>query len=282
EAGLRGFDSTAWYGLLGPAGLPREAVERLTGVLAKAGADKDLVARINATGCDTEILSPAQTVEKIKADYAKWARVVKEANIKAPPARRTTPTKTRTGLGRCRQFDAAGGCTFSRRGLRVGENKYPEDSLRRCARFLVGVLLSTAAFAAQAAITYSFGCITFDSSANCAAGSTQLQLTVADGGSGTVDFLFTNTGPQASSITDIYFDWKDSGLALAEGALTQSAGVSFGWGATPVNLPGGNSIAFSSDLGLDSNVPTQPSGINPGEWLNIAFAGSFDSLVQGI
>ena len=80
---LRGFDSTAWYGLLGPAGLPREAVERLTSALAKAGADKDLVARINATGCDTEILPPAQTVEKIKADYVKWGRVVKEANIKA-------------------------------------------------------------------------------------------------------------------------------------------------------------------------------------------------------
>ena len=80
---LRGFDSTAWYGLLGPAGLPREALERLTQALAKAGADQDLVARINATGCDTEILAPAQTVEKIKADYAKWGRVVKEANIKA-------------------------------------------------------------------------------------------------------------------------------------------------------------------------------------------------------
>ena len=84
ELGLKGFDSTAWYGLLGPAGLPREAVERARrSALAKAGADKDLVARINATGCDTEILSPAQTVEKIKTDYAKWGRVVKEANIKA-------------------------------------------------------------------------------------------------------------------------------------------------------------------------------------------------------
>jgi len=83
ELGLKGFDSTAWYGLLGPAGLPREAVERLTSALAKAGADKDLIARINATGCDTEILPPAQTVEKIKADYVKWGRVVKEANIKA-------------------------------------------------------------------------------------------------------------------------------------------------------------------------------------------------------
>jgi len=83
ELGLKGFDSTAWYGLLGPAGLPQEAVSRLTQALAKAGADKELLARINATGCDTEILTPAQTVEKIKADYVKWGRVVKEANIKA-------------------------------------------------------------------------------------------------------------------------------------------------------------------------------------------------------
>jgi len=83
ELGLKGFDSTAWYGVLGPAGLPQEVVSRWTQALAKAGADKELVARINATGCDTEILTPAQTTEKIKADYAKWGRVVKEAGIKA-------------------------------------------------------------------------------------------------------------------------------------------------------------------------------------------------------
>jgi tripartite-type tricarboxylate transporter receptor subunit TctC len=83
EVGLQGFDSTAWYGLLGPAGLPQEVVGRLTQALAKAGSDKKLLEQINATGCDTEILTPAQTVEKIKADHAKWGRVVKEANIKA-------------------------------------------------------------------------------------------------------------------------------------------------------------------------------------------------------
>jgi len=83
ELGIKGFDSTAWYGLAGPAGLPKEVVSRITQVLAKAGQDKELVARINATGCDTEILSPAQTVEKIKSDFVKWGKVVKEANIRA-------------------------------------------------------------------------------------------------------------------------------------------------------------------------------------------------------
>ena len=83
ELGLKGFDSTAWYGLLGPAGLPPEVVARLTQALAKAGADKELLAQINATGCDTEILTPAQTMERIKADHVKWGGVVKEANIRA-------------------------------------------------------------------------------------------------------------------------------------------------------------------------------------------------------
>ena len=80
---LRGFDSTAWYGVLGPANLPQEVIARWTQALAKAGADKSVRDTINATGCDTEILPSAQTVAKIKTDYAKWGTVVKQANIKA-------------------------------------------------------------------------------------------------------------------------------------------------------------------------------------------------------
>jgi tripartite-type tricarboxylate transporter receptor subunit TctC len=81
EAGLKGFDSTAWYGILGPAGLPQEVVARWTQALAKA--DKTVLDQINATGCDTEILTPAKTIEKVKLDNEKWGRVVKEANIRA-------------------------------------------------------------------------------------------------------------------------------------------------------------------------------------------------------
>ena len=83
ELGLKGFDSTAWYGLLGPAGLPAEVVTRWTQALAKAGTDKAGMDTINATGCDASILTPAQTLERIKGDFAKWGRVVKDADIKA-------------------------------------------------------------------------------------------------------------------------------------------------------------------------------------------------------
>jgi tripartite-type tricarboxylate transporter receptor subunit TctC len=82
EVGLKGFDSTAWYGLLGPAGLPPEVVTRWTQALAKVANDKAAMEQINATGCDTAIEAPEKTVERIKADYVKWGRVVKEANIK--------------------------------------------------------------------------------------------------------------------------------------------------------------------------------------------------------
>jgi tripartite-type tricarboxylate transporter receptor subunit TctC len=83
EVGLKGFDSTAWYGLLGPAGLPQEVVTRWSQALAKVSQDKAAMDMINATGCDVEILPPAQTVEKIKADAAKWGGVVRDAKIRA-------------------------------------------------------------------------------------------------------------------------------------------------------------------------------------------------------
>jgi tripartite-type tricarboxylate transporter receptor subunit TctC len=83
ELGLKGFDSNAWYGLIGPAGLPQEVVAKWTQALATAGKDKAAMDAINATGCDAEILPAAATVEKIKVDSAKWGKVVKDANIRA-------------------------------------------------------------------------------------------------------------------------------------------------------------------------------------------------------
>ena len=82
-ASLKGFDSTAWYGVLGPAGLPQEVVTKWTQALAAAAKDKTGVDAINATGCDVDILPPAATIERIKADSAKWGKVVRDAGIRA-------------------------------------------------------------------------------------------------------------------------------------------------------------------------------------------------------
>ena len=81
EVGLKGFESTAWFGVMGPAGLAPEVSARLSQALLKSGEDKTLQDQLNATGCDAQFLNPAQTVEKIKSDSTKWGRVVREAKI---------------------------------------------------------------------------------------------------------------------------------------------------------------------------------------------------------
>ena len=83
ELGYKGFDSTGWFELMGPAGLPPEVVTRLSQALLKAGEDKVLLEQFKQIGCDAEFMTPAQTLEKIKNDHAKWGKVIKDANIKA-------------------------------------------------------------------------------------------------------------------------------------------------------------------------------------------------------
>lgn len=83
ELGLKGFESSAWFGLIGPAGLPAEVVSRLSQALLKAGEDRGLQENYKAAGCDPDFANPARTLEKVKADMAKWAKVIKDANIKA-------------------------------------------------------------------------------------------------------------------------------------------------------------------------------------------------------
>jgi tripartite-type tricarboxylate transporter receptor subunit TctC len=58
-------------------------VKRWTQALAKIATDKAGLDSISVTGCDAQIMTPAQTVERIKVDATKWGKVVKDANIRA-------------------------------------------------------------------------------------------------------------------------------------------------------------------------------------------------------
>jgi len=149
---------------------------------------------------------------------------------------------------------------------------------------VVPIAVALLAFGSAEAQNYSFNCVTNNTAADCATGEAQFALSVTSDAAvpGVVNFLFTNTGPNASSITDIYFDWTSSTYALSQGVLSDSGvGVSFSWGASPPNLPGGNAINFKADIAADSNNPTQPMGVNPGEWLNVAFTTQAD-LITGL
>lgn len=150
-------------------------------------------------------------------------------------------------------------------------------------KIAAALMLAGASLAAQAT-DYSFGCVTQNLAGDCAIGQSQLDLAVTSSGS-FVDFYFSNTGPAAASITDVYFDWLSPSfdLSTAGSVITTSSGVSFSWGASPGDLPGGQAIAFVADIATDSDAPTQRNGVNPGEWLNIRFAGeSFSNVVAGL
>jgi len=122
----------------------------------------------------------------------------------------------------------------------------------------------------EAGVTYGFKCITNDNVGDATTGETQLFVDVSEYGSGQVRFLFWNTGPAASSITDVYFD---DGTLLGIAEIVNGDGVQFSQGASPPILSGGEDINFQVTAGFlaDSNPPVQPNGVNPGEELGIVF-----------
>lgn len=157
----------------------------------------------------------------------------------------------------------------------------PGEHMNKSAVALTAACLLAGPLSAHA-VPFTFDCITNNNGSDCATGESQFALDVIDAGT-SVNFTFSNVGPAASSITDIYFDWLIPGAALTRGAITDSgAGVSFSWGASPGNVPGGNSIGFSADDGADSNAPTQPNGVNPGEFVTILFTGVFSDIINNL
>jgi tripartite-type tricarboxylate transporter receptor subunit TctC len=83
EAGVPGYESSLWYGVLLPAGAPASLVARLNSTLAVALRTPDLVERFTALGADAVATSPAQFAEYMKVEHAKWGRLIKAAGIRA-------------------------------------------------------------------------------------------------------------------------------------------------------------------------------------------------------
>ena len=108
---------------------------------------------------------------------------------------------------------------------------------------VAAVVLAVGAMGAEAA-TYNFVPVTNNSSTNTAIGSSQMSVDVTSNANGTVAFTFANSGPAASSITDMYWDDQSRVLGTMT-AISGSSGTAFSQYASPGNLPGGNSIGFS-------------------------------------
>ncbi len=80
---LKGFEVVNWYGIVAPTGTPARAIERLHSEIVKAMNIPELREKLIAQGTDPVDSNPKAFGAFMKAESAKWARVIKAANIKA-------------------------------------------------------------------------------------------------------------------------------------------------------------------------------------------------------
>lgn len=83
EAGVPGYEFTAWYMLLAPARTPPEVVEKLNAELRRVAALPEFRARIAEVGGEVASLGTKETATFLDGEFVKWQKVVKDRNIKA-------------------------------------------------------------------------------------------------------------------------------------------------------------------------------------------------------
>jgi len=82
ESGIKGTESNSWYGMLVPAGTPRPVVDRLHGAMVKALAAPDIRQKFAEQSVEISGSTPEEFDRYIRAEIAKWAKVVKASGAK--------------------------------------------------------------------------------------------------------------------------------------------------------------------------------------------------------
>ena len=82
ESGVPGYEAFSWAGLIGPAGMPREAVTRLNREMAQILGQKEIVEQLAKDGALATPDTPEQFSAYIKSELDKWAKIVQLAKIK--------------------------------------------------------------------------------------------------------------------------------------------------------------------------------------------------------
>jgi tripartite-type tricarboxylate transporter receptor subunit TctC len=82
EAGLPGYEVSSMFGLLAPAGTPRPIIDRLNAELATILALDEVKTKLAEQGVTPAHTTPEGAGERIRAEVAKWEKVIKDANVK--------------------------------------------------------------------------------------------------------------------------------------------------------------------------------------------------------
>ena len=83
EAALPGYAATAWYGLLGPAGMPPDVQARLSAEFQKALADPDVRRKFAAAALEPVGCTPDEFARRMREEGVVWARIAKDVGLRA-------------------------------------------------------------------------------------------------------------------------------------------------------------------------------------------------------
>jgi len=83
ESGLPGFEVLTWFGILAPAGTPREIVNRLNGEILQVVARPAVKEQLLKTGFEIVPNTPEEYAAFFKAEHARWGKIVRDLNLKA-------------------------------------------------------------------------------------------------------------------------------------------------------------------------------------------------------
>ena len=82
EAGVPGYEFVIWFGIFAPAGTPKNIVARLNEAVVKTLQMRDLQQQLSQQGLDPRSSTPGELGKLLQTDIAKWARIIKSADIK--------------------------------------------------------------------------------------------------------------------------------------------------------------------------------------------------------
>jgi len=82
EAGMPELVVITWYGLFVPAGVKPDVIERLNSEVAKVMTAPEMRSKLSQVELETTTTTPAETARFVRAEFERWARVIKEAGIK--------------------------------------------------------------------------------------------------------------------------------------------------------------------------------------------------------
>ena len=82
ELGFKGFEGVAWFGILGPAGLPTSVTTPLTQALERVLSNPDFVSKISSLGLTPNFIPGQPFADYMKADASRWQRVIRVSGAK--------------------------------------------------------------------------------------------------------------------------------------------------------------------------------------------------------